>query len=259
MESGAIGELQHHTSSEIANHYSCQKIIKSWIKSPEYPSSQVVPSLHRELMKGVTEYSQRGLVPLAPGSYRNTEVTTEGKPNNFYVAETDVVPVMQAFNSELDIRLREEPENPEKKLEKTIHDAAWGYYVFERIHPFLDGSGRVGRMILKRVMKGRGYKDIIFQPNEIYSGGRNGHMDALDAVGNSGNLAHLEVHLLEELLPRYLDEKITTNTQQITNLIEKKREEIRSQTARKDLSEIWSGFKGLHLDGVNSEELSTAA
>jgi Fic family protein len=257
-EQTAIGELQHHTQTEIANHYTCQKIVRSWIHAPEYPSSQVIPTLHRELMKGVGEYSKKGLIPLAPGDYRNTDVTTnnQGKSNNFYVAGTDVRPVMQLFTSDLDSRLKVEPTSPGEKLENAIHNAAWSYYVFERVHPFLDGSGRVGRMVMKRVLKGSGYKDIIFQPNEIYKKGRNDHMDTLDAVDNSGNLAHLEIYLLNQLLLRYTDEKTTTHTQQITELIAKKKEEIAVQKERKDLTEIWSRFQGLYLDGVQSQEFS---
>lgn len=260
-ESHDIGEIRHHTRSEIANHYACQKIIKSWIQQPEYPSSQVIPSLHQELMKDNDDYSRKGLIPLPPGAYRLTDVTTsnDGKPDNFYVAGTDVQPVMQTYNNELDTRLRRELTNPAEKLEQTINDAAWAYYAFERIHPFLDGSGRIGRMIMKRIFKGRGYKDIIFQQSEIYSRGRNEHMDTLDAVDNSGNLAHLEIYLLEQLKFRYANESTTTNVQQIDELINKKSLEISSQKARKDLTEIWDGLKGLNLYGVESSELPTAA
>jgi fido (protein-threonine AMPylation protein) len=210
-------------------------------------------------MKGVTEYSKKGLVPLLPGVYRNTDVSTsnEGKDDNFYVAGTDVRPVMQQYNESLDARLKIEPLSPDEKLETTINNAAWSYYVFERIHPFLDGSGRVGRMIMKRVLKGSGYKDIIFQHNDIYSKGRNVHMDTLDSVDASGNLAHLEVYLLEELLLRYSNEKTTTHSQQISSLIAKKRNQIASQTEKKDLTEIWDGFDGLYLQGVKPKEHTT--
>lgn len=236
----------HHGRNEIANNYSCQKLIKTWTDSGT-PSAQVIPALHTELMKGVAEYQMKGLVPLRPGDYRITDVDAHGE-DNLYVPGLDVSRTMSHYTRDLDDRLMDDIDvAPELKLQKTVHDAAWGYYVYERIHPHLDGNGRMGRMILKRITKGRGYKDIIFQTNAAYGKGREEHLRAMSAVGNSGNLAHLELYLLRQLQYRYLDSPLN---KQIEGLMVQKREEISSQTQRKDLTEIWKGFEGLNIDGV---------
>ncbi len=242
-------DLQH-SNSEIGNAYACQRMIKAWINNPEIPSSQIIPSIHKELNRGIDSYSMKGLMPLPPGSYRTTDVGTEGKPENFYVRGFDVSPTMQRYTDELDNVLRKEPESPASKLEETVHDAAWAYFVFEKIHPYLDGNGRVGRMILKRVMKARGYKDIIFSTNAAYGKGRAAHLDAMSAVSSSGNLAHLELYLLAQLQARYVAEGDSGMSEQISGLMEKSRGEISSQGQRNDFTAVWEGFKGLELDGV---------
>lgn len=253
MENTGVTELTRHTRSEIANQYASQKIIKSWIDHPQTPSSQVIPILHRELMQDIGDYQKKGLIPLEPGAYRMTNVTTADRPDNFFVAGTDVSPVMQQYTRDLDALLQQESSSPKERLQETVQDAAWAYYTFIRIHPYLDGSGRMGRMILKRIIRGRGYKDIIFQTEE--PGQRTNHLDALHAVDHSGNLAHLELYLLGQLLTRYTGDQAMQRD--LTELMVKKKIDIESQKGKRDLTEVWSGFKGLHLDGVAAQDSST--
>jgi len=244
--------LNHHSSREVGNEYSCQHLIKSWVEGRGSRSSQMIPLLHKSLMQGNGEYQLSGISPHKSGEYRRQDVYFEDCPNNYLVSSLDLMPTMQKYNIELDRRLESQPKSPEpkKRLDETIGDAAWAYYAFERIHPFLDGNGRVGRMVLKRVLKGRGYKDIIFQSNAAYGKSREDHIGAMSAVGKSGNLAHLELYLLKQLRFRYAnDPKMALN---IDELSEERRQRISEQRSGYDVSEIWDGFKGLNLEGVNN-------
>jgi Fic family protein len=246
-------EELHHSNDELGNEYACQKLVKDWGKHKEWPSSQVIPSLHRELMKGIGEYQLKGLVPLTPGQYRDTNVTFPEMPENYLVGGFDVSAVMQQYTTDLDVLLRDSNGEPERKLEKTVQNAAWGYYVFERIHPFLDGNGRIGRMIAKRVFKGNGYKDIIFQPGSANGKARDTHLHAMRSVGDSGNLAHLELYFLNSLRMRYSDGLTSPLIQEIDALIVSKKQVIDTQNEEHDLTTIWRGFEGAHLTGVRND------
>ncbi|TAL51804.1 MAG: Fic family protein [Nanoarchaeota archaeon] len=51
-----------------------------------------------------------------------------------------------------------------EKNKKTMHPvelAARAHYKFEKIHPFGDGNGRVGRLIIENLLKNRGYPLLI--------------------------------------------------------------------------------------------------
>lgn len=247
-----------HTKGEVANYYTCQKLVKDW-HDKGVPSSQAIPVIHSRLMAGIDEYQSKGLVPLMPGTYRTTNVTAEGRPENFFAENHDVPDAMRKYSVDLDRVLGKEPVNIKTRLEETVNDAAWAYFTFVRIHPFLDGNGRMGRMILRRVMMGRGYKDIIFQARAADGRGRDRHVTAMNASSDSGNLAHLELYLLEQLKLRYLEDKGKRSLVEIESLIEAKRREIEYQTKRRDLTEIWEGFKGLRLDGVTATDYSDVA
>lgn len=47
--------------------------------------------------------------------------------------------------------------NDEKREKIAVIKACVAHYMFEKIHPFIDGNGRVGRLILQSVMHKKGY------------------------------------------------------------------------------------------------------
>lgn len=52
----------------------------------------------------------------------------------------------------------------------TMHVAAWLHFQFVQIHPFADGNGRVGRLLMNTFLLQRGYPLVCIHPNirEIY-------------------------------------------------------------------------------------------
>lgn len=240
-----------HTASEIGNEFACQKHIRRWIERPAWPSSQVIPVLHKELMFGVNSYSEKGIVPLEAGSYRMENLLVGNEPENFYAQGLDVQPAMTTFTQRFDEIIRSLPHHPEGNIERIIHEAAWAYYVFTRIHPFLDGNGRIGRMILKRVLAGSGLKDLIFHGNGLNGHSRAAHLDAMKAIDRSGNLAHLELYLLQQQRLRYADGENANLLGEIDEVIKKKRKAIVLQSKTSPLENVWEGFRGMYLAGVS--------
>ncbi|PIZ73502.1 hypothetical protein COY07_02015 [Candidatus Peregrinibacteria bacterium CG_4_10_14_0_2_um_filter_43_11] len=56
------------------------------------------------------------------------------------------------------------------------------YYKLERIHPFVDGNGRVGRLIMNRILKDHRYHPMI-----IWNKRRQAHMTAFKSFGKGQN------------------------------------------------------------------------
>lgn len=69
--------------------------------------------------------------------------------------------------------------------------AAISHYQFETVHPFLDGNGRLGRLIivLYLISKNKLSRPILYL-SDYFSKHRQGYYEALDAVRYGGDLEH---------------------------------------------------------------------
>jgi Fic family protein len=234
-----------HESSEVINEYKCQKLIRDWTEEPETPSIQAISLLHRQLMTGSKSYAKKGIVPLAPGAFRITDVKLDQQPENFYVRGLDVSPTIRRYGHELDTFLETSHNNTQPDIEKLIREGAKFYYAFERIHPFLDGNGRTGRMVLKRIFTGGGLRDLIFISNLGKS--RKEHIEVMEAIDRSGNIGFLEVYLLKMLSLRYLNQNDENILKEIDRIKKEKIKQIRRQDHKYPLEKIWEGFAKLDL------------
>jgi Fic family protein len=89
---------------------------------------------------------------------------------------------------------------PEPDTHQIVHVAdmhAW----FERIHPFADGNGRVGRLLMNFMLVQRGYPPAVFSSTE-----REKYLDALDRAdaGSPRSLAELIARAIEASLNKFL-------------------------------------------------------
>ena len=114
---------------ETANHFKCIDMV---IDSVAYaPSEAFIKQLHSTLKSGT---SDARLDWFAVGDYKKL-------PNEVGGKETTLPENVPAAMKELLARYNEEKE-------KTLDDLLDFHYRFERIHPFQDGNGRVGRLLL---------------------------------------------------------------------------------------------------------------
>jgi Fic family protein len=241
-----------HQTNEVANEFACQRLIRQWTEGRDIPSSQAIKLIHKQLMKGIESYHQKGITPISPGDYRKSDIRVTGEPDNFFVSGIDVESTMSLYAKDLDLVLHALPRHPLGNIDEVVRKAAWAYYVFERIHPFLDGNGRVGRMILKRVICAAGLKDLVFHSSEGWDSGRESHLDALNAVDRSNNLDHLELYILRQLEPRYSAAGEKGYVAEIRENIGRRERNITSQKKPYKLIDIWKGFEGKFIEDFQS-------
>jgi len=141
-------------------------------------SLRLIREIHKKLMKGV-----RG-DKLSPGEFRTTQ-NWIGSPGCTLNDATYVPPPVDEMSKLLNqlekFLYAEDPIAPLVKC-ALIH------YQFEAIHPFLDGNGRVGRLLITFYLYQRGflYYPILYL-SDFFERHRDEYYDLLLGVSQSGN------------------------------------------------------------------------
>lgn len=114
---------------ETANHFKCIDMIIEHATKPI--TETFVKELHRTLKNGTTDARQDWF---AVGGYKKLPNTVGGM---FTAQPEEVASKMKNLLAEYNA-----------KKEKSFDDLLDFHYKFERIHPFQDGNGRIGRLLL---------------------------------------------------------------------------------------------------------------
>ncbi|HCS66659.1 MAG TPA: cell filamentation protein Fic, partial [Oribacterium sp.] len=114
---------------ETANHFRCIDLIIDEAKSKL--SEKLIKELHRTLKSGTSDARKSWF---SVGDYKKL-------PNEVGGMET-------ALPEEVGAKIRELLVAYNAKEEKTLQDILDFHVRFERIHPFQDGNGRVGRLLM---------------------------------------------------------------------------------------------------------------
>jgi len=142
-------------------------------------SRRLLLEVHEILLQGVRGH-QRGL-----GSFRKSQ-NWIGSPGNRPETALFVPPPPEQMETALDAlekRLNDPPEMP------PLVDIALVHYQFETIHPFLDGNGRLGRLLVVFLLVER---DLLSDPllylSAYFEQRRSDYYDRLQAVRERGQL-----------------------------------------------------------------------
>ncbi len=114
---------------ETANHFKCIDLIIQNAKKPIMET--FIKELHRTLKSGTTDARQDWF---AVGDYKRLPNTV----GDMFTAQPE----------EVAEKMKELLFEYNAKKEKTFDDLLDFHYRFERIHPFQDGNGRIGRLLL---------------------------------------------------------------------------------------------------------------
>src|ERR1043165_185715 len=133
---------ERHDVQEVANYVTA--LDYGFNRLHELPVSlRLIRELHAKLLTGVRGQSS------APGEFRSVQ-NWIGKPGTKIADATYVPPPVAEMNAALD--LFEKFLHAESPLPALVR-LALIHYQFEAIHPFLDGNGRVGRLLITLLLQ----------------------------------------------------------------------------------------------------------
>lgn len=164
---------------EVNNYtYALNEAIKSLIKLPL--SSRLLKQAHEKLMTGV-----RGEHKL-PGEFRNSQNWIGGSGP----ADAVFVPPAHVYVNELIGDLENFLHNEKINVPALIRIGI-AHYQFETIHPFLDGNGRIGRLLITLFLVDQ---NILHQPllylSAYFENNKAHYYDNLTRVREKGDMLH---------------------------------------------------------------------
>ncbi len=109
-------------------------------------TADLVRDLHRRLMAGT-----RGAAFASPGEFRHIQnhIGDTADPADARFVPPPPDEMETAMSAFFDYLHAPNPETP------VLVEAAWMHYQFETVHPFLDGNGRVGRLLIPLLLSWR--------------------------------------------------------------------------------------------------------
>jgi len=115
------------------------------VNSKKKISQEIIQQIHEFVMKGILKN---------PGQYRTENVRITGAKIN-PPSYLKIVKLMDEYI-----------QNIEKLKLQTIKKAAFIHHEFVRIHPFIDGNGRVARLLTNFYLMKNGYPPIVIQKED---------------------------------------------------------------------------------------------
>jgi len=177
-ESEAVDLANSHEIQEVCNYLDalrfCQKQLKSSSGLPI--SLRLLKEAHKRLMKGVRGANKK------PGEFRDSQNWVGGtRPGNAHYVPPPPQEMLLALSD----------------LEKYTHHTesmpllvkiGFIHVQFESIHPFLDGNGRLGRLIIVLLLEEWGLADALsLYPSLHFKRNRNLYYENLTRVRQNGD------------------------------------------------------------------------
>jgi len=146
------------------------------------PCLRLIREVHRVLLQGVRGERER------PGSFRDEQNWIRGPIDDEIVNARYVpppVPEMEQALAELEQYLNRPPSHDHDPL---LIQLALVHYQFEAIHPFRDGNGRVGRLLIPLLLCSHGRLDSpLLYLSAFFERNRDLYLDLLLSVSQSGD------------------------------------------------------------------------
>ncbi|MBQ6795771.1 MAG: Fic family protein [Clostridia bacterium] len=183
LEDGvAIGGKELREIYEVINHKKAYGYVKKCIIENRSLDENTIKDLHAILTENI----------MIGGIYRSEQVRISGAG---FTPPAGNEMYMQIKGFYEDLKIKEKELNP-------IELAAWTHAEFVRIHPFVDGNGRTGRLIMNYQLLLKGYL-----PVSVAKENRLDYYNALEQYAVNGDLT-VFADFVAELEETQLDEYI---------------------------------------------------
>lgn len=205
-------------------------------------TESLIRQLHNELLRDIPDAKRKG-----PGRYRDRLVYIGDERLGFEKARFVPPPAEEVphLMRELAAFLREPPEGMPALIAVGL-----AHYQFETIHPFADGNGRLGRMLITLGLCDRGLLSApLIYPSGYIDANKSEYYDSLLAVSTQGDWGRWLRYFLQAVHSQAAD------TLRRMRDILRLREDIRSRAADRSLSERFVRA----IDHLFAEPVVTAA
>lgn len=162
---------------EVMNYKNALMFGIDRIKIDKKITSELILSMHDILLQGVRGKDKQ------PGHYRNGQVWVGSRKDTVETAEFVPVPpyAIPYLMDNLLEYMNGRNDDPLKKI-------ALAHYQFETIHPFKDGNGRIGRLLIMLLLHKEGIMDNPFlYLSEYFNRYRNEYIGHLTAARTDGS------------------------------------------------------------------------
>ena len=158
----------------IQNQLDCYHLLKEKIVNKEPITKELIKEMHFELTKGTYDHKRYFINHERPGEF---------KKHDYIVGVKEVGCLHEYVDEEIDLLINEIEEN---KGQDPLIVGCYLHAMFENIHPFADGNGRVGRTLLNYYLL---INDVA--PIVIYENDRNRYYKCLEAFDEHEDLTPL--------------------------------------------------------------------
>lgn len=172
---------KNRTLREIYDLQNTEKVFFDILNSKKEINHDFIIKIHDDLLENIDKRK----------SYRNYDIRalkSNFKATSFKYIKIDMDILLKWYNTN------------KKKLHPLVLAGIF-HHKFEKIHPFSDGNGRTGRMILCYMLIKEGYPPMIIRKSR-----RNDYLDVL-SKGNKADLNNVDVKYYKDLI-NYLSEEM---------------------------------------------------
>jgi Fic family protein len=187
---GYTGDLK--ALLEAQNQKECYEFLKDKIADRKLISGNLIKEIHEKLCHGCYDES-RWAKGERPGEYKKS----------FYGVGLSVGLPPEDVEEEVDYICKEIVDaglwNGDVSPEKALKAAIWFHCSFERIHPFADGNGRVGRTLLNYILMVAGLPPVV-----IFDEDKEAYFMALEVFDHSDKIDGFVALIKEQMVKTWV-------------------------------------------------------
>ena len=174
----AVGATKHSDIAEVANYRTAMQFAIKELRNSQIISKHLIRSMHEILLRNTRH---RGVL----GAFRSGDVWIGKKIGDPIEKAIYVHPEAHFVDEYIDDLL----EYLKNCKESTLVKAGVAHYQFEAVHPFEDGNGRIGRLVIPLVLhhNNRLSKPILYISGYMEAN-RDEYIDVLHSVDESGKM-----------------------------------------------------------------------